>query len=119
MAANEINAVAGQTGTYAALRLPVDAKRASGKAEPAAGKPLPQAAQERPDMAQLARKLNIASKSIGRDLRFEVDMKTGRSVIQVLDRDTGEIIRQIPPEKAQSLVSSSGNVTLRLLDERI
>ena len=119
MAANELNAVAGQTGTYAALRVPADAQGASGKAEPTAGKPLPQVEQERPDMQQLARKLNIASKSIGRDLRFEVDMKTGRSVIQVLDRDTGEIIRQIPPENAKVFVSDSGNLALRLFDERV
>lgn len=119
MAANDVNAVAGQSGTYAALRLPVDAQKASGKAQPAAGNPVPRMEQDDPDMEQLARKLNIASQSIGRDLRFEVDMKTGRSVIQVLDRDTGEIIRQIPPENAKTFVSNSGNVTLRLFDERI
>ena len=43
-------------------------------------------------------------------------MQSGRSVIQVLDRDTGEVIRQIPPEKASLYVSESGAVAMRLLD---
>ena len=44
-----------------------------------------------------------------KDLRFKVDMNSGRSVIQVLDRDTGEIIREIPPEKASKRVSGQNN----------
>lgn len=44
-------------------------------------------------------------------------MESGRSVIQVLDRETGEIIRQIPPEKAEVTLTSNGFVELRLYDE--
>ena len=67
-------------------------------------------------MEKLARKLNLATQSIGRDLRFQVDLEKGRSVIQVLDRETGEIIRQIPPENAKTYVSNFGDVALRLYD---
>ena len=77
------------------------------------------AAKPEPDIEELARKLNVASRSIGRDLRFEVNMDSGHSVIQVLDRETGEVIRQIPPEKAQLYLSASGGVNLRLIDEQI
>ena len=59
------------------------------------------------------------SQSIGRDLRFEVDIHSGKSVIQVLDRETGEIIRQIPPENAKTYVSDNGDVALRLFDRRV
>ena len=62
-------------------------------------------------------RVNVASRTIGRDLRFKVDMNSGNSVIQVLDRDTGEIIREIPPEKAKISVSISGDMQLRLYDE--
>ena len=73
----------------------------------------------RPDMEQLAQSLNVSSRSIGRDLRFEVDMESGRSVIQVLDRDTGELIRQIPPEKTSLYLLEAGSVALRLYDDSI
>ena len=71
---------------------------------------------EKADLEQLAQRLNIVSQSIGRDLRFQVDVLSGSSVIQVLDRETGEIIRQIPPEDARTYVSDRGDVALRLYD---
>ena len=43
-------------------------------------------------------------------------MQSGRSVIQVLDRETGEIIRQIPPEDAKVTLTRNGFVELRLYD---
>jgi len=118
MASQDIKPVSSSTGTYTALKLP-EQSTADGKAEPAAGKNVPEKQESQPDMERLAKQQNIVSQSIGRDLRFQVDMKTGKSVIQVLDRDTGEIIRQIPPENAKTYVSDSGAVALRLFDERV
>ena len=117
MSEQDLKPISSTTGTYRTLRLP-EAMQAGGKTEPAAGKSVPQE-EARPDMESLAKSLNVAAQSIGRDLRFQVDMQTGKSVIQVLDRDTGEIIRQIPPEKAKMYVSDSGAVALRLFDERV
>jgi len=37
-------------------------------------------------------------KDLNIDLKFEVNEKTGDTVIQVLSQETGEVIRQIPPE---------------------
>ena len=74
---------------------------------------------EREELEALAAKLNTAIREIGRDLRFQVNMETGHSVIQVLDRETGEIIRQIPPEKATAYLSDQGGVSLRLFDSRV
>jgi flagellar protein FlaG len=34
---------------------------------------------------------------------FVVDQNSGKSFIQVVDRDSGEILRQIPPEEARRL----------------
>lgn len=119
MAEQDIKTVASSTGTYAALRPHAAARPEAGKTEPQAGKNVPVAETQKPDLEELARALNVASQSIGRDLRFEVDMESGRSVIQVLDRETGEVIRQIPPEKANISVSQSGAVQLQLYNERI
>jgi flagellar protein FlaG len=115
----DVKSITAATGSFPALRLPAEKNAAGGNVQPEGGKLMPQKELTSPDMEMLAHKLNVASRSIGRELRFEVNMQTGRSVIQVLDRDTGEIIRQIPPENARTYVSSSGTVSLRLLDEQV
>ena len=115
MATEDIRSVSSVTGTFRQLQS-VDGNSTAGKTEPASGNSVPVAEKSTAEVKELARKLNVATQSIGRDLRFEVDMESGRSVIQVLDRDTGEVIRQIPPEKADLYMSESGAVALRLLD---
>jgi len=111
---------ASETGTFAALSAGVEGGSAgererSGAVRAAAGgSEMPAAAKT--DLESLTAKLNLASETIGRDLRFEVDMDSGRAVIQVLDRETGEIIRQIPPEKADVTLTRNGFVELKLYD---
>ena len=98
------------TGSYPVL--------VGGNAGRAAGKALPEAAAQKPDLERIAQELNIASRSVGRDLRFRVDLDKGEAVIQVLDRETGEIIRQIPAEKA-ARVLRDGAMQIRLFDELV
>ena len=120
MDSQDIKQVSSATGTYPALRIKADPVSPSGKVAPETGKQAPVAtpveASGQQDVEALTAKLNIASQSIGRDLRFKVDMDSGRSVIQVLDRDTGEIIREIPPDKAQFSVAGNGDMQIRLYD---
>ena len=117
MSTEDVRSVSSVTGTFRQLRSVVDGQRTeTGKREAPTGKNVPAVAQSEPEVRELAKKLNIETQSLGRDLRFEVDMESGRSVISVLDRDTGEVIRQIPPEKARLYVSESGAVALRLVD---
>ena len=116
MSAQDIKQISAVTGTFAVLN-PEPEKAKAGNAGVETGKKLPQV--EKADLERLAKQLNIASQSIGRDLRFRVDMESGRSVIQVLDRETGEIIRQIPPENAKTYVSDMGDVALRLYDRQV
>ena len=116
MSNQDIQTITQNTGTFQLLKPKAEQMPEGGKTTPETGKESPAPAREEPDLEALAAKLNVASQSIGRDLRFKIDMNSGRSVIQVLDRDTGEIIREIPPEKAQISVSGSGDVVLRLYD---
>jgi len=121
MSSEDLRSISATTGSYRQLT-PLTAKAAeakTGNAEPTSGKNVPVVEKTSTDMKELARKLNVASRSIGRDLRFEVDMNSGRSVIQVLDSETGEVIRQIPPEKASLYRSESGAVALRLYDAQV
>lgn len=110
---------AAATGTFVALRPQTRGELGTGNPEPASGNSLPQAEPRVPDMEKLAQALNLSSQSIGRDLRFEVDMESGHSVIQVLDRDTGEVIRQIPPDKTDIYLSGNGDVQLRLYNRTV
>ena len=120
MSTEDVRSVSSVTGTFRQLRPVENARPAeTGGREAPAGKVVPEGGKSEPDAKELARKLNVATQSIGRDLRFEVDMESGRSVISVLDRDTGEVIRQIPPEKARLYVSETGAVALRLVDAEV
>ena len=112
----EIAPISSATGSFVALQSPAKAIAPTGNSQLAAGNSPPVEKKAGPSAEDLARTLHIARQSIGRDLRFEVDMESGQSVIQVLDRDTGELIRQIPPEKANIYLSSNGTMQLRLLD---
>lgn len=121
MATEDLKSVSSVTGTFRQL-LSFDGSSAqpAGKQESSDGKNVPVVERSAAEVEELTRKLNVASNSIGRDLRFEVDMESGKSVvIQVLDRETGEVIRQIPPEKAELYVSESGAVALRLYDAQV
>ncbi len=111
----DVKPVSIHTGTFPVQKVSLESK--AGNDRPASGNSVPDT--DAPDMEVLARKLNIATRSIGRDLRFQVNMETGSSVIQVLDRETGEIIRQIPPENAKTYISEHGKVALRLYDDLV
>jgi len=123
MSDQDVKQISNVTGTFRTLQLKAEPARPvqpAGKIAPESGKEMPAAqAMTKPDLEELARELNVASRSIGRDLRFEVNMDSGRSVIQVLDRETGEVIRQIPPEKTSLYHSGSGAMALRLYDEQV
>jgi flagellar protein FlaG len=94
------------------------APTAGGNVATDSGKTLPvEIARPKPDMQKIAKMLNMAAGSIGRNLRFKVNLDAGTSVIEVLDRDTGEIVRQIPPEKVSTYLQSEGGLAIRLFDE--
>ena len=94
------------------------AHRASrdGNSAPESGAILPVKDGSKRNLAQLAQEMNVASRSLGRELRFQVDLKLGYAVIEVLDRETGEVIRQIPPDEAALAFGRDGSANLRILD---
>jgi flagellar protein FlaG len=52
---------------------------------------------------QAVRELNAALQIRSVGLQFEVDEDTDKVIVKVLDRDSGELIRQIPSEDIRSL----------------
>ena len=113
----DVKQVSNATGTFQALQPNSSVMSPGGRLAPETGKELPVSETEELDLRSLASKLNVTSQTIGRDLRFRINLDSGQSVIQVLDRDTGEIIREIPPEKARISVAINGNLNISLYDE--
>ena len=74
----------------------IDRKPASGEVSSLAAE---QAASNKP-IEQIVETLNTQSLSSNRTLRFSVDDTLGQPVITVVDKETDEVIRQIPEESA-------------------
>ncbi|WP_312944010.1 flagellar protein FlaG [Stutzerimonas kunmingensis] len=51
------------------------------------------------DMTELIERFRSQVQSIQRDLNFSVDDSTGDVVVQVIDGDSGKVVRQIPSEE--------------------
>jgi flagellar protein FlaG len=97
------------TAQVAALK--ATPNRQDGNTVPETGKaapPPPQAEEVQAAVAQIQRFLSQSSLQ----LEFVVDEGSGRTIIRVSDPETGQTIRQIPPEeilKLASLARSSGS----------
>ncbi len=83
---------ASKAGTVQSTGLSPQA-RASTEAE-RAGQPV-----ERQQLDSAVARLNDYVQVVRRELQFSVHDDSGRTVVKVLDRDTGEVVRQIPSEE--------------------
>lgn len=64
-------------------------------------------------------RLNDYIQSTRRDLKFEVDEDSGRTIVTVFDSTTQEVIRQIPPDVVKDLAQKlNGEEPLRLFSAR-
>lgn len=69
-----------------------------GEALPSRGKELPAQVANTADISETVTEINDIIRSVQRDLAFNVDEDSGRTVISVIDSESGELIRQIPSE---------------------
>lgn len=51
------------------------------------------------DLKQALKEVQTAINSVANDLRFSIDEDTGRTLIKIVDRQTDEVIKQIPSEE--------------------
>lgn len=61
---------------------------------------------QRESLQQAVTQLNDYVQSIQRDLQFEIDDETGDTIVRVLDKETQEVVRQIPDEVAVRLAQN-------------
>ena len=66
---------------------------------------------------ELAEKINDHVKLFSTRLEFSYDIEKGRSQIKVLDKDSGRVIRQIPPEEMLSLIDKMEEIAGLIFNE--
>ncbi|PID42455.1 MAG: flagellar biosynthesis protein FlaG [Proteobacteria bacterium] len=59
--------------------------------------------EQREQLEKAVTRLNDYIQSVQRDLHFNVDDDSGRMVVKVVDRNTNEVVRQIPDEVALNM----------------
>ncbi|MFS8543386.1 MAG: flagellar protein FlaG [Limnochordales bacterium] len=77
----------------------------------------PRGAYDRPMLEQLTDGLNRTLKAFDKRLQFLVHEETERIYVKVIDAETGEVIREIPPEKILDLVGHIQQLLGLLIDE--
>lgn len=80
---------------------------------PEAGKPTVATPEPAPPAPPTREKLDVAVETINRapnvsahNLKFRVDNQTERVVVKVVDKETGETVREIPPEEVLAIAES-------------
>jgi flagellar protein FlaG len=61
------------------------------------------AAKEQEPLDEVVSDLNNLVRDLQRELQFSVDEDSGSTVIKVVDRETDEVVRQIPSEELMNL----------------
>lgn len=100
-----------------------NANQASGKLPETGGQDLPQQGSNQPrqvrgsvDIREAIREINEFVQNVQRDLSFNVDEASGNTVIRVIDRESGELIRQMPSEEMLAIASHIRDVRDSAMD---
>lgn len=75
-----------------------------GESLPLEGKVAPEKAASPADLDQAVTRINSVIQNVQRDLSFNLDEDSGRTVISVVDSKSGKLIRQIPSEEVLAIV---------------
>jgi len=75
------------------------AKVERAKVPPGAADETKPAEKEQEPLKNVVSELNNLVRELHRELQFSVDDKSGETVIKVIDRETEEVVRQIPSEE--------------------
>jgi len=100
---------------FPAQRRAPEAAREDGNRLPEGGKDAPQKPPP-PPMELAVEQINRYLSESRRDLMFEVDQQSGRTVIRVVNPETQEVIREIPPKETRRLADQIAAGAARILD---
>jgi flagellar protein FlaG len=88
---------------------------ASEKAPPG-GNDSPHAPELRIDVERSRAALERFARQVRRELEFRIDEESGRTIITVRNKETGEIVRQIPAEEVLAMAHAVAEGSPLLLD---
>ncbi|TMO09723.1 flagellin [Pseudoalteromonas sp. S327] len=74
---------------------------------------------EREQLEKVAQQLQAFMGEMNRTLQFQVDEDSGRDVIKILDKTSGDVIKQYPSEEVLSLVSKLSESAGILIDQTV
>lgn len=91
-----------------------------GKSKPVVGKELPDSAETKAiapgkeELKNMVSALNEVSEKKPPHMKFTIDEDTGHTIVTMTQRDTGEVVRQIPSEEfiniAKMILESTGSL---------
>jgi len=107
--AQQLPATAQKSGQFVKLEA-ANVSDIRGQSVPDEGQKLPQQEESKPavDQSQLREavsQINSFVQSVQRDLSFSMDEGSGRTIIKVIDSESGKLVRQIPSEEVLALAS--------------
>ena len=57
--------------------------------------------------------------TIGQSLRFQIDEDTGKTVVRIVDEESGEVLRQFPSDEMLAVARALERASAALLDESV
>lgn len=99
---------------------PVAPQRASVPADVVSQASLPSDQPSREQVKQAVEEMRKSlSEAASSNLQFSIDDDTGQTIVRVTDRQTGELIRQIPSEELVELAKSLDRMQGMLLRQQV
>lgn len=96
--------------------------QATGKALPKGGEKLPEDAAPAPTpdrVEQAVQQIQSYLSDSQRQLQFQVDSASGRTIVRVINPETNEVIRQIPGEEMLKLARAIGSNGGRIISDLV
>jgi len=75
--------------------------------------------ERRSEPSRVEERLQRASDAFDRRLSFSIHEGSERIWVRVIDRDTNEVVKEIPPEELLDVIASIRSMVGLLLDEKV
>lgn len=69
-------------------------------------------------LQEAIKSINRTLKGVNQDLEFSIDSDTRRTILKVVDQQTGEVIRQLPSEEALEIAKALDRLQGLLLSDK-
>lgn len=101
-----------------AVELDGPARTAGSPVSTSSPRSTPQPEVSRAELDQAIEQLTRTAKAFNTNLQFATHEATGRIMVKVVDNDTGQVVREIPPQKLLDAAASVQQALGLIFDER-